>query len=48
MTERAFHDAILKEGRLPVEMVRALLTGQKLTRDFKPGWKFDGGKEATR
>jgi uncharacterized protein (DUF885 family) len=41
MTDRAFHDAILKENRIPIEMVRASLTKQKLARDFKPGWKFD-------
>jgi hypothetical protein len=42
MTEKAFHDAILKEGIMPVEMVRAALTDQKLSRDWKPGWKFLG------
>lgn len=40
MTNRAFHDAILKENRLPVEMVRAILTKQKLTRDDTSNWKF--------
>ncbi|MGZ5436692.1 MAG: DUF885 family protein [Pyrinomonadaceae bacterium] len=40
MTNRAFHDWILKENRIPVEMVRAILTNQKLTRDFKTGWRF--------
>ena len=40
MTNRDFHDAILKEGSIPVEMVRAILTKQKLTRDQKPGWRF--------
>lgn len=43
MTNRAFHDAILKENRIPVEMVRAILTKQKLTRDFKSTWKFYEG-----
>ena len=42
MTERAFHDAILKENHLPVEMVRVAITNQKLERDFKPGWRFAG------
>ena len=42
LTNRAFHDAILKENRIPVEMVRALLTKQKLTRDFQSNWKFYG------
>ena len=40
MTNRAFHDAILKEGPIPVEMVRAILTKQKLSRDFKANWRF--------
>jgi uncharacterized protein (DUF885 family) len=40
MTARAFHDAILREGRIPVEMVRAILTGQPLTRDFRASWRF--------
>ena len=40
MTNRAFHDAVLKENRIPIEMVRASLTGQKLTRDFVSSWKF--------
>jgi uncharacterized protein (DUF885 family) len=43
MTNRQFHDAILKEGRIPVEMVKAILTKQKLSRDFKTNWRFYGG-----
>jgi uncharacterized protein (DUF885 family) len=44
MTNRAFHDMILKENRIPVEMVRAILTNQPLTRDYKSNWKFYGPK----
>ena len=40
MTNQQFHDAILKEGPIPVEMVRAILTNQKLSRDYKPNWKY--------
>jgi dipeptidyl aminopeptidase/acylaminoacyl peptidase/uncharacterized protein (DUF885 family) len=40
MTDREFHDAILKENSIPIAMDRALLTGQKLSPDFKPEWKF--------
>ncbi len=43
MTNRQFHDAILKEGSIPVEMVRAILTKQKLSKDFKPNWRFYQG-----
>ena len=42
MTERAFHDAVLRENAIPIEMIRADLTGTKLTRDFKSNWKFYG------
>ena len=42
ITNRAFHDAVLKENRIPIEMVRAILTRQALTRDFKSSWKFYG------
>jgi hypothetical protein len=43
MTNRAFHDRIYQENRMPVEMVRAILTNQKLTRDFRSNWKFYAG-----
>src|SRR2546427_7597378 len=44
MTNRAFHDAVLKENSIPIEMVRASLTKQKLTRDFNSNWKFYGSQ----
>lgn len=40
MSNRDFHDAILKENNMPVEMVRAILTKQKLTPDFVSAWRF--------
>ena len=40
MTNRAFHDAILKENHLPVEMLRAILTRQNLSREFTSSWRF--------
>jgi hypothetical protein len=40
MTDRAFHDAILQGGRMPVEMVRARLLNQPPTRDFTTKWRF--------
>jgi hypothetical protein len=42
MTDKTFHDAILRENSIPIEMVRASLTNATLTRDFKPGWKWRG------
>jgi uncharacterized protein (DUF885 family) len=44
MTNREFHDAILRENRMPIEMLRAIMTGEKLPRDFKSSWKFYGEK----
>ncbi len=40
MTNREFHDAVLREGSIPVEMIRASLTGQELTSDFTSNWRF--------
>lgn len=40
MTNRAFHDAILQENSIPVDLIRADLTHEKLTRDYKSTWKF--------
>ena len=40
MTNRAFNDALLKENRIPIEMLRAAITNQKLTRDFVTNWRF--------
>lgn len=42
MTNRQFHDAILRENAIPIEMVRASLTKQPLTKEFKSNWKFYG------
>jgi hypothetical protein len=40
MTAKAFHDAALREGSIPIVLLRAKLTGQKLSPDFKTTWKF--------
>ncbi len=40
MTIKEFHDAVLRENSMPVEMVRAILTGQDLKRNFKTEWRF--------
>jgi uncharacterized protein (DUF885 family) len=42
MTDREFHDAILHEGPMPIEMLRADLENGKLTADFQTTWKFYG------
>jgi len=40
MSNRDFHDAILKMNAIPVEMVRASMTKQPLTPGFASNWKF--------
>src|ERR1043166_6648013 len=42
MTNRQFNDALLKENRIPIELLRATITNQKLTRDFVTNWRFYG------
>ncbi|MBI3473406.1 MAG: DUF885 family protein [Candidatus Solibacter usitatus] len=42
MTDRDFHDAVLKQNGIPIEMIRASLTKQKPARDFVTAWKFYG------
>ena len=42
MTDRQFHDRILKGGSIPIEMVRVLLSNPDVKRDFAPRWRFAG------
>ena len=42
MTEKDFHDSVLKGGIMPIEMVRAHVLGLKLPRDYASSWKFVG------
>jgi uncharacterized protein (DUF885 family) len=40
MSYREFHDAILRENSIPVDLIRADLLGLPLTRDYKAAWRF--------
>lgn len=40
MTFKQFHDRIMKENNMTIEMLRAILINQPLTKDFKTKWKF--------
>ena len=39
-TDMEFHDAVLKENAMPVEMLRAILTQQRLEEKFETKWRF--------
>lgn len=43
MKEKDFHDRILKQNQMPVELVRAMLKEQRLEWDHKASWKFYTG-----
>ena len=45
MTEQQFHDRVLTEGPIPIELIRATMTDQTLPRDAKPSWKFIENKK---
>ncbi|CAN5900696.1 DUF885 family protein [soil metagenome] len=40
MTDREFHDRVLKAGNIPVELVRALLLDEPPTEGQAPDWRF--------
>lgn len=40
MSDREFHDAVLRQNSIPVELVRASLRGELLPRDAAPAWRF--------
>lgn len=42
MTDRAFHDAILRGGRIPIEMVRARLMDERIAQQYEAQWRFEG------
>jgi uncharacterized protein (DUF885 family) len=41
MTDKQFHDMVMRENNMPIEMVRALVTGKAPAKDFSPSWRFD-------
>ncbi len=45
MEEKAFHDALLLGGNMPIEFLRARMTGELLPRDFRSRWRFAGDPE---
>ncbi len=41
LSPKQFHDAVLRENAIPIELIRASLLGQRPTRDGTPSWRFD-------
>ena len=48
MSEKAFHDEILRQGSMPVALLRLALGSQPLTRDMSIDWAFYGALPAAR
>ncbi|RAW02280.1 DUF885 family protein [Pseudochryseolinea flava] len=40
MTEKQFHDRVLKENCIPIEVLRLILTDEKCNADYKTKWRF--------
>jgi uncharacterized protein (DUF885 family) len=40
MSERDFHDAVLRQNAIPVELIRAALKGMSPGLDDPPAWRF--------
>lgn len=40
VSEKEFHNGFLIGGPMPIEMVRARMTGQDLSRDYESSWRF--------
>jgi hypothetical protein len=42
MTAKRFHDEVLRQGSMPIALLRLAIGPQKLTRDMKVEWRFEG------
>ncbi|MBO9732739.1 MAG: DUF885 family protein [Chitinophaga sp.] len=40
MTFKQYHDAVLRENMMPVEMLRAILLNKPIPKDFATNWRF--------
>ncbi|MEW2921331.1 DUF885 family protein [Muricauda sp. ANG21] len=40
MTNKEFHDRIITMNAMPVEMIKAIMTDQKINKNYKAKWKF--------
>ncbi len=42
LTNKQFHDAMLQQYAIPIELIRAAMLDLPLTPSYQPCWKFDG------
>jgi uncharacterized protein (DUF885 family) len=40
LSQRDFHDAVLAQNAIPIELIRAALTKNPPARDWQPSWRF--------
>ena len=40
--EKSFHDAVMRENNVPIEILKAKFRGEKLGVDRKASWRFRG------
>jgi uncharacterized protein (DUF885 family) len=40
MTLKQYHDAVLQQNAMPVEMIGNILGNQPITQDYKTQWRF--------
>jgi hypothetical protein len=40
LSERQYHDAVLEQGAMPIELLRAALKDVPVAKDAKPSWRF--------
>lgn len=40
LTEKEFHDRVLQENEMPIEVLRALILELPVDLEFKPSWRF--------
>jgi uncharacterized protein (DUF885 family) len=42
LTDKQFHDEILRQGNMPIALLRLAVSRQRLTRDMPIDWSFYG------
>ena len=40
MTLKQFHDAVMQQNSMPIEMLRNILTSQPIREEYKSSWRF--------